>query len=37
LSPLQRVFAQDMEHMGQNYACLWSKEMVDEWAANVDS
>lgn len=32
LSPLQRVFAQDMEHLGQNYVCLWSKEMVDEWA-----
>ena len=32
LSPLQRVFAQDMEHLGQSYVCLWSKEMVDDWA-----
>jgi hypothetical protein len=35
LSPLQRVFAQDMEHLGQNYACLWSKERVDEWAHTI--
>ena len=31
LSPLQKMFAADMERMGQRYACLWSKEMVDSW------
>lgn len=31
LSALQKVFASDMAALGQNYACLWSKEMVDEW------
>lgn len=31
LSELQKVFAQDMARMGQNYACLWNKEQVDEW------
>ena len=32
LSPLQRLFAQDMERLGQRYACLWTKEQVDAWA-----
>ena len=31
LSPLQQVFASDMKLLNQNYACLWSKEDVDEW------
>ncbi len=31
LSPLQRLFADQMEGLNQNYACLWSKEKVDEW------
>ena len=31
LSPLQKMFAGDMERMDQRYACLWSKEMVDAW------
>ena len=33
LSPLQKVFADDMARMKQNYACLWSKEHVDQWIA----
>ena len=31
LEPLQRLFAQEMERMGQRYACLWTKEQVDQW------
>ena len=31
LSPLQKVFADDMARLGQKYVCLWSKEQVDEW------
>lgn len=32
LAPLQRLFAQEMERMGQRYVCLWTKEQVDMWA-----
>lgn len=35
LSPLQKLFADDMMRLGQNYACLWSKQEVDGWIANV--
>lgn len=31
LSPLQRVFAQDMERLGQRYVCVWDKEQINEW------
>ena len=31
LSPLQQVFQSEMARLRQNYACLWSKEHVDEW------
>lgn len=31
LSALQQVFQSDMARMNQRYACLWSKEHVDEW------
>ena len=31
LSELQKLFAADMILRQQQYACLWSKEMVDEW------
>ena len=33
LAPLQKIFAADMQHLGQRYACLWSIEGVDEWAS----
>ncbi len=36
LAPLQKVFAQEMERLGQRYACLWTKEQVDQWATNCD-
>ena len=31
LSELQKHFRNDVLRLKQNYACLWSKEMVDEW------
>jgi len=34
LAPLQKLFAADMQRLGQRYACLWSKEGVDTWASN---
>jgi hypothetical protein len=32
LSPLQKMFAADMAALNQKYACLWTKEQVDEFA-----
>jgi len=34
LSELQKIFAKDMERLKQQYACIWSKEGVDAWAAD---
>jgi hypothetical protein len=31
LSPLQKHFQSEMARMNQTYACLWSKEHVEEW------
>ena len=31
LSPLQRIFAAEMERLGQRYACLSSRLEIDEW------
>ena len=31
LSPLQKVFEDDMARLRQRYVCLWSKEQVDAW------
>ena len=31
LSPLQKHFQSEMARMNQKYACLWSKQHVDEW------
>lgn len=31
LSPLQKVFADEMTRLNQNYCVLWSKEDVDTW------
>ena len=31
LSELQKLYARDMRSLGQNYACLWTKEQIDEW------
>jgi hypothetical protein len=35
LSPLQKMFAEEMALLNQNYACLWTKEQVDEWSKRV--
>lgn len=35
LSALQKLFADEMRRMGQRYACLWSKEMVDVWVKTL--
>jgi hypothetical protein len=32
LAPLQTKFATDMLTLKQNYACLWSRHEIDEWA-----
>jgi len=32
LAPLQTKFAADMLSLGQDYACLWSREEINEWA-----
>ena len=37
LSPLQKIFADDMARLGQRYVCLWSKEDVDEWCDGVQT
>lgn len=31
LSELQKLFAQDMKNLNQNYACLWTKGQIDKW------
>ena len=31
LSALQKIFAEDMRKLSQNYACLWNREQVDRW------
>lgn len=35
LSALQEIFAEDIIALNQHYACLWSKEQINEWTAQV--
>jgi hypothetical protein len=35
LSALQLIFAADMERLNQNYAVLWSKEEIEQWAERI--
>ena len=35
LMPLQRVFAAEMERLGQNYVCLSSREEITEWLSGL--
>ena len=35
LSELQKIFRNDVLRLKQNYACLWSKEMIDEWIKQI--
>ena len=37
LSALQKMFMSDMTLLNQKYACLWTKEQVDEWIKSVSS
>ena len=37
LSELQKIFQSDMARMKQKYACLWSKDHVDEWIKDVQA
>jgi hypothetical protein len=32
LSKLQALFADEVKSLNQRYACLWTKEQVDEWS-----
>ena len=36
LSPLQVLFAKEMEKLNQNYACLWDKNQINEWKLKCD-
>ena len=31
LSPLQKLFADEVLALNQRYACLWTKEQIDGW------
>jgi len=35
LSELQKVFADEMRRLNQNYACLWTKEQVDAFVETL--
>ena len=35
LSPLQELFAEEMKLLCQKYACLWTKEDVMQWIADL--
>lgn len=35
LSELQKIFAQTVHSLNQNYICLWTKEQIDQWIKNL--
>ena len=35
LSELQKLFGADMARLNQNYSCLWSKEMIDDFIKTI--
>ncbi len=35
LSPLQELFAAEMEDLGQNYRCFWNKEQINQWRVEL--
>lgn len=37
LSPLQRVFAAEMQRLEQNYVCLSGKEEIDRWVCGLNT
>lgn len=36
LSELQKFFEKEVSGLSQKYACLWTKEQIDEWKAQCD-
>ena len=37
LSELQKIFQSDMARMNQKYACVWSKEEIDQWLSTLQN
>lgn len=37
LSPLQRLFAGEMQRLNQRYACLWDKEQINAFIARISN
>jgi hypothetical protein len=37
LSPLQKVFADEMQRLGIAYECLWSKEQIDDFISKFSA
>ena len=35
LSPLQELFAEEMWALKQHYVCLWTKEQIMQWIADL--
>jgi hypothetical protein len=35
LSPMQEIFAEDMAALKQKYTCLWTKEQIMQWIADL--
>jgi hypothetical protein len=35
LSPLQKMFAEEVQALNQRYACLWTKEQIDGFAKTI--
>jgi hypothetical protein len=35
LSPMQDVFADEMWSLKQKYACVWTKEQIMQWIADL--
>lgn len=36
LSELQKMFAAEMEGLGQNYRCFWNKEQIEQWRKDYE-
>jgi len=36
LSPLQKIFAEEMKRLNQNYECFWDPQQIDNWRKTHD-
>lgn len=36
VSALQKFFMEEVKGLSQQYACLWTKEQIDEWVKNTN-